>query len=400
MSFEKLLENALSGQDRFLSEILPELQPEADPEKLFALIEVFESGNVIGISLVSNLFINHLGESGLDFLNKNINFEKPKSFVEIANIFGEVKYSKALGQLEKAIKSGVNELALPAVKAISAFEKGKVVDDVLGGFYLTYKDETVLYGSIKYLLERHESLVPFFLTKYRSLTPDRKMWVLKYLSETRHSETVRLFAEELDTNPLERGLYCIYGLGKVANSDAVEVLARHVNNPEWFLRKRVAEALGHTETEKAIAPLIKMLKDESLQVRAAAVEGLSKVGHLNPDALIERLKTAEKQEKINLIRAMGQLKKEEFIKPLIEILKDRDALFFSIDALGDLGFADAEIPLKTLLKDDIWFNRLNALEALAKLPINSSIIDYAKSVSQDENDMVRKTASRILAIKN
>jgi HEAT repeat protein len=399
MSFEKLLENALGSQEKFFSEILPELQPDADPKKLSALLEVFESGNVVGSRFVSDLFIKHLGAPGLEFLTANLNYSKPKSFVEIASILGELRYSKALPKLEEAIQNGTSEVVLPAVKAVACFEKGKIFDDVLGGFYLTHKDETVLYGSIKYLLERHESLVPFFLSKYRSLTPDRKMWVLKYLSETRHVETVRLFSEELDANPLERGLFCIHGLGKVATPDAVEVLAKHVNSSEWFLRKRIAEALGHTSALEAISPLIKMLKDDSLQVRAAAVEGLSKVGDLNPAALIDRLKVAERQEKINLIRAMGQLKKEEFIKPLIEILKDRDALFFSIDALGDLGFVDAEIPLKTLLKDEIWFNRLNALEALAKLPINSSIVEYAKSVSQDENDMVRKTASRILANK-
>jgi HEAT repeat protein len=72
-------------------------------------------------------------------------------------------------------------------------------------------------------------------------------------------------------------------------------------------------------------------------------------------------------------------------------------LFFSIDALGDLGFAQAEAPLRKLLKNDVWFNRLNALEALAKLNIQG-IVQISSEAMQDENDMVRNSAMRINAL--
>ena len=142
--------------------------------------------------------------------------------------------------------------------------------------------------------------------------------------------------------------------------------------------------------------LPRMLNDESVQVRAAAVESLSKVGSLKPDLLIQKLEKAGKVFKINLVRAMGQLKNEKFVKPLVEVLKDRDTLFFSIDAIGDLGFQQAEFSLRRLLKDEVWFNRLNALEALAKLQI-SELGTIAQEAAQDENDMVRNAAGRILA---
>ncbi|MDD3146372.1 MAG: hypothetical protein PHD82_03635, partial [Candidatus Riflebacteria bacterium] len=146
----------------------------------------------------------------------------------------------------------------------------------------------------------------------------------------------------------------------------------------------------------AVEPLLEMLDDESVQVRAAAVESLSKVGSLQPDLLVQKLDKAGKRSKINLIRAMGQLKNEKFVKPLVEVLKDRDTLFFSIDAIGDLGFPQAEFSLRRLLKDEIWFNRLNALEALAKLQI-SELGQIAQEAILDENDMVRNAAGRILA---
>ncbi|MDD2998890.1 MAG: HEAT repeat domain-containing protein, partial [Candidatus Riflebacteria bacterium] len=109
-----------------------------------------------------------------------------------------------------------------------------------------------------------------------------------------------------------------------------------------------------------------------------------------------KLEQADKTTKINLVRVMGQLKNEQFIKPLVEVLKDREALFFSIDAIGDSGFAQAEFSLRRLLKDDVWFNRLNALEALSKLHI-AELEQIAVEAAQDENDMVRHSAARILA---
>ncbi|MEW6711502.1 MAG: HEAT repeat domain-containing protein, partial [Candidatus Riflebacteria bacterium] len=56
----------------------------------------------------------------------------------------------------------------------------------------------------------------------------------------------------------------------------------------------------------------------------------------------------------------------------------------------------AEPSLRKLLKDSEWFNRLNALEALAKLNLEN-IVQIAQECVQDENDMVRNSASRILA---
>jgi hypothetical protein len=47
---------------------------------------------------------------------------------------------------------------------------------------------------------------------------------------------------------------------------------------------------------------------------------------------------------------MGQLRNESFLTPLLEILNNKDLLFFSIDALGDLGFAQAEAPFTKTFK--------------------------------------------------
>ena len=394
-SFATLLETAFNKSDSFFDQILPGLKPVSEA-KLDALTAIFETGSVVERQLVTRLFIEHLKETGAAYLSSRLNVDRHKYFIEAAGILGALQFEPALDGLRAALAGKTPDLVLPAIKAIAMLPASRKVDEVLINFYLTFADETKISQSIRYLLPRQETLVHVMLEKYRSLDADRRMWVLKFFSETANPESLKLFGEELAAEPLERGLYCVKGLGRIGSDAAVEILKKHIDSPEWFLRKRIVEALGASNRAGAVEPLLAMLDDESVQVRAAAVESLSKVGGLLPDVLVDRLEKAGRRYKINLIRAMGQLKDEKFIKPLVEVLKDRDTLFFSIDAIGDLGSAQAEFPLRRLLKDEIWFNRLNALEALAKLRI-SELAQIAQEATQDENDMVRNAASRILA---
>lgn len=396
-NFATALEEALSRAENFVQTISPHLEP-LNEEKLQILTRTLESGGVISKQLIGNLFIEKLDQTGRDYLVSQLDVKRPDLFVEIANIVGTMQFDGAVEKLKLAIDNNVSDLVLPAVKALAMMKPSRRIDDILVNFYFSYENEVKLFSSIRYLLPRHETLVHEMLERYRGLDQDRRMWALKFLAETGHDEVLRLFSEELDVAPLERGLYCISGIGRIHKPEAVAVLLKHLRNPEWFLRKRVVEALGQTMQKEAVTPLLEMIDDESIQVRAAAVESLSKVGNLDPQPLLKRLKSAAGHVKINLIRAMGQLKNELFLEPLIEELKDRKCLFFTIDALGDMGFARAELPLRRLLQDGEWFNRLNALEALAKLQLEN-IGQIAQESAQDENDMVRNSAARILAAK-
>lgn len=392
--FASFLEDALGHAETFFTNVLPRLDKPL-PEQMASLCQVLQTGGVVERQLVAKLFTDHLGAAGAEYLKQNLNIAQPKLFVEAAAILGTLKYESAIDNLVKGLTTSAPELVLPTVKAISMLPPSRKVDETLVSFYLEFPDETKLSPSIRYLLNHQKSLVHEMLEKYRALNPDRRMWVLKFLAETGNPEALKLFAEELQAEPLERGLYCIRGLGLIATEAAVEILKKHAGHAEWFIRKRIVEALGATSKASAIEPLLDRLHDESVQVRGAAVESLSKVGNLNPELLVKKLETADKTVRINLVRAMGQLKNEKFVQSLVDILKERETLFFSIDAIGDLGFAQAEFSLRRLLKDEIWFNRLNALEALAKLPIQG-LNQIALEASQDENDMVRNAAARIL----
>ena len=393
-NFSSILEAALAKPDLFIQTILPELEPLSE-NKLADLTSVLESGTVIEKQNITRLFVEYLKNDGAAYLTKRLDVKRPKLFIEAANIIGELRYEKALESLKAALKKEYSELVLSSIKAITLFPASKASIETLSNFYLTFEDEVLLSKSIRYLSTQSKELVPIFLGKYASLPVNRQMFLLEYFSVVADSRVEKLLIDEYNRFPDEKGVYCIDGLGRIGSDNAVNALAKSLETPEWFLRKHIVTALGVSKNANAIPPILKALDDSHVLVRGAAVKSLSQVGNKNPDLLIETLKTAKNQMKSNLVRAMGLLKNEKFVEPLTEVLKDKNALFYAIDAVGDLGFPQAEFALRRILKDDVWFNRLNALEALAKLN-SREMKTFAQEASEDENDMVRNSAARIL----
>lgn len=393
--FPIILEKALSRPDSFFISILPQLQ-DLSEDKLEALASVLDSGSVIDKQNVTRLFIEHLKEEGAAYLVEHLDVKRPKLFISAANIIGELKYEASLTALASALKKDYPDLVLPAIKAISSLPVSDKVLDILSDFFINFEDDVILTRSIKYLSICSKELVSLLMGKYPALVTERQMWLLKYFATVGDNRALPLFIEEYTKYPEEKGIYCIEGLGRIGSDEAVEALKNGLRSEEWFLRKQVVTALGISNNVNAIEPLLAALADSHVLVRGSAVKSLSLVGNKNPDLLIAALKSADKRVKANLVRVMGLLKNESFVESLIDILKERDSLFFSIDAVGDLGFSKAEYALRRLLKDGVWFNRLNALEALAKLQ-SRDLMTFAQEALEDENDMVRNSASRILS---
>lgn len=393
-NFESVIAKTLKEPDSFEENINQHLEPLTE-EKLKALVQVLVSQSAANKQIVSQLLLKIDRDKVGAYLLKIINVDEPKLFIQAAHILGSLKYTDAVEKLHPAISGNYPELVMPSVKALAMMPASEKTTDILLNFLLKYPDELKLSASIKYLVPRQAALVPEIMKKYASLSADRKLHVLKFLSETGNESLTELFEKELARHPSESGIFCIAGLGGIGTAKAVQILGKNLDNKEWFIRKRIAQALGQSETPQAIPYLLKAISDESLQVRAAATESLSKIGNFDSKALIDALNKAGKTEKINLIKAMGHLKNPDFAQSLISMLKDRENLFFTIDALGEIKSENASLHLKKYLHDEIWFNRLNALEALKKQN-HPDLQDFAKNALKDENDMVRSAAQRIL----
>jgi HEAT repeat protein len=136
-----------------------------------------------------------------------------------------------------------------------------------------------------------------------------------------------------------------------------------------YVRRSAAYALGGLGSEKAVEPLIGLLKDLKSSVRRIAAE------------------------------ALGRLGSEKAVEPLIGLLKDpdKDVRSSAADALEGFGSTKAIEPLAFLLNDREQDVRKNAVFSLGKLSARnkSGVIKNIYS-KKNEKPIVRLTAATIL----
>jgi len=390
--FMDLLEKAVSRPDQGTGRLLECVRQNLET-CLPLLVKIFEHPDETAKRFVAELFKGPLRELASETLLPLLKGENSEKFFWASSILAELKETRAIQFFIQGIKSPNKTVAVASLKGLSFFE-GKESLEALLDFLLTSEDWLQLSAVMKYLVPRASEANPILQTKFPHLSSEKKAWVLKFLAETGDPAALPLFSRTLEEEPEKLGIFCITGLGKIGNAEAVKTLVKHLDNREWFIRKRIVEALGNTKNPEAIPFLVKSLVDISLQVRAGAIESLTKIGHLDLNPLIAALESGSHELRVGLIKILGKIRDIRVVKPLIGTLKDRTTLFFSIDALGDLGFPEAASALEPFIKDSEWFNRLNALEALSKLH-HPNIREIAEKCLDDPNDMVRNAATRI-----
>ncbi|MEW5945385.1 MAG: HEAT repeat domain-containing protein, partial [bacterium] len=111
------------------------------------------------------------------------------------------------------------------------------------------------------------------------------------------------------------------------SDDAIGPLLRSLETPDRFLRRNVVHALGELRAAEAVEKLIRMLMfDETdKEVQIEVVNALNKTGD---DRAVEPLITVLKEDDWELrwraIHALGRLGDERAVEPLLEMLEDDD----------------------------------------------------------------------------
>jgi HEAT repeat protein len=161
---------------------------------------------------------------------------------------------------------------------------------------------------------------------------------------------------------------------------------------------RAAYALGQLRSESALQPLLEALKDPDPVVRWCAASAL---GQLRSEsalpALLEALKDPEASVRLRAASALGQLRPESALPPLLEALKHPDAHVRgrAAGALGELRPESALPPLLEAMKDPAAFVRGSATDALGQLRSNSALQPLLEAM-KDPDAFVRWSAAGAL----
>jgi len=90
------------------------------------------------------------------------------------------------------------------------------------------------------------------------------------------SEVDRWIAQLQDKVPGKR-FEAVAELSRFKGPKVIEALIARLRDPDFFIRRWVAEDLGDREAEPAVPPLVELLDDEEVSVREAAVQALRKI---------------------------------------------------------------------------------------------------------------------------
>jgi HEAT repeat protein len=148
----------------------------------------------------------------------------------------------------------------------------------------------------------------------------------------------------------------------------VKKLIKTLEDSNKGIRIESARALGKIKDEKAVAPLIKVL--EAGDIRIPAIEALAGIG--DPKAvgpLVKILGHTNRSLRIHTAKALGGIGDPGAVEPLIKSLQDKDGdvVRHVAEALGRIGVARAVEPLLKVLNKGGDYVRKGAAEALKML---------------------------------
>jgi len=128
-------------------------------------------------------------------------------------------------------------------------------------------------------------------------------------------------------------------LAEAGGEGAVPPLVSVLDDPDPDLRACAALALGRIGDGSAAPALADRLEDESAFVASIAADALSMLGERAADVLAGRLGDENSYVRLLAVRALGRIRSERAIGPLIGVLEDPSYLVRyqaheALDALG------------------------------------------------------------------
>src|SRR5438094_1783806 len=174
--------------------------------------------------------------------------------------------------------------------------------------------------------------------------------------------------------------------------DEIEIQIDLLKDPDWAVRREAVITLGEMGDERCVEPLARSLRDGDWQVREAAVEALAMVGSPAVEPLIKQLRDWDIRK--YAIRALGKIKDERVLDPLLAQLRSDEFKEDATEALVELGQPAVE-KLVAALKDKDENVRKQAVIALGRIK-DSGAVEALIERLQDKDWFIRLTAAAAL----
>ncbi len=206
--------------------------------------------------------------------------------------------------------------------------------------------------------------------------------------------------------------------------DEIEIQIDLLQDADWVVRREAVITLGEMGDERCVEPVLRALRDGDWQVREVGIEACGNIGSPAVDGLLRLLRDWDVRR--YAIAAMGKIKDERVLDPLVQQLRSDEFKEFATDALVELGQPAVEKLLAALkdkdevvrkqaiialgqikdsssldaliemLQDKDWFTRIQAAAAIEAIHDDRGK-DAIKALLKDSDEVVRMRAERIIA---
>ena len=236
--------------------------------------------------------------------------------------------------------------------------------------------------------------------------PDVRDAAINGLGNLEDHDSVELLIRLADKDPVEEVREAaIHGLGNIGTHGATEALIRMIAekqakaaaspppaSPPLFAESddSLSYAIRDIDNPQAIDALAKVLDNKSAVVRAAAMQALGKMD--DPRALAPLLNVLAKDDREDIhsaIRALGELGDRRAVDPLIKQLIRPAYTSDVADALGEIGDERAVQPLIKQLRIAPATNAHTIVAAIGSIGDPAAIDDLSNIAGQGNNKLSR-----------
>jgi len=268
--------------------------------------------------------------------------------------------------------------------------------------FLESRDLKLVKEAKQWLLEKKDESLPFLIEALNSPSEEVRTYACELLGKLNIKEASPHLESLFLKEPIEEvRIAAIEALKNIKNPSSIKVFEKALleDREEW-VRWIAAEALGEFSLPEVVPTLISALEDEHEKVVYNAVTALGKIA--TPEAikaLVGALRHPDWDVRHNARGTLIEIG-EKAIDPLINILKDKESFMreYAISILGDIGNTRAAAPICELLwnEPDEWV-RWRCIEALAIFKQPESIKVLIRSLT-DISPRVRESAVIALSV--
>jgi len=206
------------------------------------------------------------------------------------------------------------------------------------------------------------------------------------------SDTIAVASDHAVTEPLLGDVAEEVILEEERVKDEIEIQIDLLKDPDWAVRREAVITLGEMGDDRCVEPVVRALRDGDWQVREAAIEAVGMIGSPCVESVVRLLRDWDIRKAA--IVALGKIKDERVLEPLIGQLRNDEFNELATEALSELGQPAVE-KLVTALKDKDENVRKQAVIALGRIK-DPAAVDALIEMLKDKDWFIRLTAAAAL----